>query len=149
MAKKVLLLIAGKGYQPVEYGDTKKELEDAGIEVVTGSDVEGQAYANDGTVAHVNVTLDEVDVDEYDGIFVIGGPGALEHLDRAEVYNIMRKAADEGKAYGAICISSRILARAGVLTGKQATGWDKDDKRNWDDENVLRRTWDNFLGIFK
>ena len=32
------------------------------------------------------------------------------------------------KPYGAICISSRILAAAGVLSGKKATGWDDDNK---------------------
>ena len=30
--------------------------------------------------------------------------------------------------YGAICVSPRILAKAGVLHGKRATGWDEDGK---------------------
>ena len=34
------------------------------------------------------------------------------------------------KPLGSICISSRILAKAGVLGGKKATGWDGDDKLN-------------------
>ena len=32
------------------------------------------------------------------------------------------------KSYGSICIASRILAKAGVLGNKKATGWDGDDK---------------------
>ena len=127
MAKKVLLLIAGQEFQPVEYGTTKKVLEDNGIEVVTGSDVAGQAYGTDGEVVHVNMVLEEIDVDLFDGVFLIGGAGAPKHLDNGDVYNIVRTADREGKAYGAICLSPRILARAGVLSGKKATGWDGDD----------------------
>ncbi|HJM69112.1 MAG TPA: DJ-1/PfpI family protein [Candidatus Babeliales bacterium] len=126
--EKVLLMIAGQEFQPIEYGHTKKVLEDNNIEVVTGSDASGQAYATDGSVAHVNVVIPEIDMDLFDGIFLIGGAGAMKYLDTGDMYNLLRKAEREGKAYGAICISPRILARAGVLTGKKATGWDEDEK---------------------
>ena len=39
----------------------------------------------------------------------------------------MKEAAShEGMPYGAICISPRILANAGLLRGKRATGWNGD-----------------------
>lgn len=62
----------------------------------------------------------------YAGIFLVGGPGALENLDTEDVRSMVKKFADAGKAYGAICISPRILAGAGLLKGKKATGWDED-----------------------
>ena len=43
--KKVLLIIASDGFQPVEYWTTKKVLEDAGMEVATGGDKAGAAKA--------------------------------------------------------------------------------------------------------
>ena len=107
---------------------TKKVLEDNNIEVVTGSDAEGQAYATDGSVAHVNMTIPEIDMDLFDGIFLVGGAGAMKYLDTGDMYNLVRTAERDGKAYGAICAAARILARAGVLTGKKATGWDGDEK---------------------
>lgn len=123
---KVLLVVANEGYQHIEYGIPKKILIDAEIYVETASDNAIPAIAKDGSTAQVDVTLDKVDPDEYDGIFFIGGPGALEHLDNDWSYRIIRHAAQNGIPLGAICISTRILAKAGILTNRKATGWDGD-----------------------
>ncbi|MBH41802.1 MAG: hypothetical protein CL685_03745 [Candidatus Magasanikbacteria bacterium] len=126
MTKKVGLVIASKGFQPVEYGTPKQLLEDAGFLVVTISDATGEAVTKDGSVAQVDMVLQDVDPKEFDGIFVIGGPGALDHLDNQETNRIVNEMMVLKKPYGAICISPRILAKAHVLIGKKATGWNKD-----------------------
>lgn len=145
----VLLIIASEGYQHLEYGHTREVLEEAGIKVVVASNLSGTASANasarhaqvcdDPTCrnvgseyasAHVDVVLSSVNADEYAGIFIIGGPGALEFLDNQTTYRIMRKIAKAQKPFGAICISPRILASAGLLKGKRATGWNGDNKLN-------------------
>lgn len=122
----VLLIVASEGYQHIEYSMSKKILENAGITVVTASDASEQAVGDNDAVIPVDVTLSQVNVKDYNGIFFIGGPGAIEYLDNEESYEIAKKAAELGKPLGAICISTRILAKAGVLTGRQATGWDGD-----------------------
>lgn len=122
----VLLIIAGQDFQPVEYGVTKKTIEAAGFSVATASNVFGKALAEDGTFAVVDITLDKVVVDNYAGIFFIGGPGALDALDNSTSYKIAQNAAFQHKPIGAICIATRILAKAGVLHDKYATGWNED-----------------------
>ena len=122
----VLFIVAHEGYQPVEYNEPKKILEDAGFKVVTASDKEGTAKDKDGKPAEVHLTLKEVKVGDYDGIFFIGGPGAMECLDNEESYRIIKQAAEKYLPLGAICVSTRILAKAGALTRKRATGWDGD-----------------------
>lgn len=124
--KKVLLIVAHIGFQSVEYGATKKALEDAGIQVTTGSNVPGLATSKTGEKIMTDVVLDEVKVREYDGIFFIGGPGALDNLNVEESYGIIHEAIALGKLWGAICIAPRILAEAGVLEGKKVTGWNGD-----------------------
>ena len=130
MNKKVVLIIASDGFQPKEYGNTKKILEDIGIEVVTVSDKMGQAvdaFGQEGP--DVLLIVDQVKPEEYDGIFLIGGAGALKCLDKEGVYDLMRKARDMGLCYGAICISPRILCKAGIITsGQKITGWNGDGK---------------------
>ena len=132
--KVVLLVIASQGYQPLEYGLTRKTLEHEHITVVTASDKHGTAVASQAPAqaeyktADIALTIDEVDASNYDGIFLIGGPGALKHLDTEITQELMRNAEHLGKLYGAICISPRILAHAGLLQDKKATGWDGDDK---------------------
>jgi protease I len=123
---KVALIIASNGYQQVEYGTPKRILEDAGVKVMTVSDKAGGAVAKDLSTTIVDLTLDEMNIDEYDGIFFIGGPGALEHLDIPISYKLLAEAKDAGIPYGAICIAVRILAKADVLMGKRATGWNED-----------------------
>lgn len=123
--KKVLLVIAFEGFQPDEYSQPKQLLEAAGVTVVTASDKMGEAISKwERLRVKVDLTLDDVKVDDYDGVFFIGGPGALAHLDNELSYKIANSILD--KVHGAICISPRILAHAGVLKGKKATGWDLD-----------------------
>ncbi|MDO8626163.1 MAG: DJ-1/PfpI family protein [Candidatus Magasanikbacteria bacterium] len=129
MPKKVLLIIAHEGFQPMEYSAPKKVLADAGVTVVTASDASGIATsAHTGERVMVDLTLLEVRAVDYDGIFFIGGQGALDHLDNEDSYRVAREAAASGKLWGAICVSPRILANAGVLKNKIATGWDGDNE---------------------
>jgi len=127
MAEKILLIIAHNGFQPIEYTVPKQMLEQAGMQVCTASDKKGQAVASDGSKATVDYTLEEVKVEDFDGIFIIGGRGAMEHLDNTRMHEIIRSADKVNMVYGAICISPRILAHAGVLEWRRVTGWDEDN----------------------
>ncbi len=128
MSSKALLIISSTGYQPMEYGATKAVLEQSGIKVATGSDKLGKAKAVDGTTTEAEVKVNEVNINDYSALFFIGGPGALASLDNGDSYNLLRAWQASGKPFGAICISPRILAKAGVLKNKKATGWDGDGK---------------------
>lgn len=121
--KKVLLIVAHDGYQPAEYAIPKKTLQNAGFDVVTASNKPGTATAKDKTTTPVDIVLGDVDIADYDGIFFIGGSGALDNLDHEISYDIINQAFRQEKILGAICISTRILAAAGVLTAHAATGW--------------------------
>lgn len=125
--KKVLLLVAQHGFQTKEYFDTKSELEQAGIEVVTAAPSHAPAFSSIDEEIMTDLAMNEVKVSDYDGIFAIGGPRALEYLDNEETARIFKDAMQiKTYPYGAICISPRILAKAGALKGKHATGWDRD-----------------------
>lgn len=122
----VLLVIASDGFQHTEYGITKQVLKDAGFKVITASDSSGIATAKNGSTTHVDITLDHIRIDNYQGIFFIGGPGTLDHLDNNTSYKVLQEAFLQHKPIGAICIATRILAKSGVLRDKYATGWNDD-----------------------
>lgn len=127
MNKKIALVIASRGYQPIEYGVPKRVLEDANFEIVTVSDSLGKAISKDETIStEVDILISDKKVFECDGLYVIGGSGALDFLDNDTSYTLLQLWKKTGKPYGAICISPRILAHAQVLEGKKATGWDND-----------------------
>lgn len=126
--KRVVLVIAETGFQEKEYNETKKVLKDAGIEVVTTSDDPKEAIGHAGAKQKVEMQLDQINPREYDGIFVIGGPGALDHLNIPKVHKVLSEFFALDKPYGAICISPRILAQAELLQNKKATCWNGDGK---------------------
>lgn len=128
MADKVAFVIASEGYQQIEYNVPKKLLESEGFKVVTVSNQKGVALAKDSSTTKIDKTLDEINVKDYAGIFFIGGPGAMDNLDNQKSYNVLRDAKANKIPHGAICVSTRILAHAGVLDGVEATGWDGDGK---------------------
>ena len=134
----VLLIIASEGFEPTEYHDTKKVIAQAGFPVITVSDKMGNAIGKDGSQVPIEMNIDSIDINNYAGVFFIGGPGALEHLDNSISYKIARDTFSQNKPIGAICIATRILAKAGVLRDKYATGWNEDGELNkiFADNNV-------------
>lgn len=126
--KHIALIIAFRDYQPYEYSETKRVLMHNGFSITTFSTQPGLAKAADGSIAKVDQVLHKLKPEGYDAIVLIGGPGAHTELDRELTYSIMRNAYNAGKVVAAICYSPRILAKAGVLKGKKATGWNDDNK---------------------
>jgi protease I len=124
----VVLVIASEGYQSIEYSVPKSILENSGITVITASDKPGMATSQDGATTRIDTTLDKVSVDDIDALFFIGGTASLDHLDNEASHTLLNQIAKKRKPFGAICLSVRILAHAGVLVGKRATGWDGDSE---------------------
>jgi protease I len=127
MNASIIMIIASEGYQPVEFSIPKKILEQAGFMVTIASDKPGTAVAADKSTTHVDISVNNIIVDHYAAVVLVGGPGALEHLDNETTYSILKAAHQVKKIIAAICISPRILAAAGILKGKRATGWDDDN----------------------
>ncbi len=141
---KALLIIAPEGYQELEYGKTKEVLEKNGIEVITASKKIGLCKSGQGGSVKATVSIDDVDVLQYDAIVFIGGPGSAIFQHDAEAHLTAQEAVTEGKVLGAICLAPTILAYAGVLEGKKATVWNGDGKQG----KVLEENGAVFTGQF-
>ena len=126
--KTIALIIAFRDYQPQEYNHTKQVLSQAGFSVITVSTKAGTARATDKSTTPIDKTIYTLKDNDYDAIFIIGGPGAHTELDTEAVYAIMQTAHNAHKIIGAICYSPRILAKAGLLKDKKATGWNDDNE---------------------
>lgn len=126
--KQVVFIVASKDYQPIEYHIPKHLIEQSGCTVITASDTHGTIVAKDGTIGHAELLFNHINPENFDAIVFIGGPGALEHLDNQTSYDLLKKTEELDKIIGAICISTRILAKAGILKNTFATGWNGDNE---------------------
>lgn len=119
--KRIAMFIAFQGFRDEEYLEPKKALEAAGHKVTTVSTSRGEARGKFGAAALVDRTVDDIDPADYDALTLVGGPGALEHLDKPKVHELFRRAMAAGKVIGSICISPVVLAHAGLLRGRRVT----------------------------
>jgi deglycase len=117
---KVLMIIAPEGFQEVEYGIPKELLEKKGHEVLTASSAP-QPRGHLGNILTADLTLSEVNPDEYSAIAFVGGPGASFYFDHQPALALAQEFYKAGKVTAAICAAPTILAKAGLLNGKNAT----------------------------
>lgn len=118
---KALMIIAHENFRDEEYIEPKKILEQNGIEVTTASWDTGTAIGKFGTQVLIDTTINEVDINSYNSIIYIGGPGCKEYWNNVIAHKIAQDALVYNKILAAICSAPIILARAGVLKGKKAT----------------------------
>ena len=71
-----------------------------------------------------DTTLDKVSKDSFDMIVLPGGLPGADHLNRdSRIHEILHRLSVEGKYTAAICAAPKILAKAGILNGKNATSY--------------------------
>ena len=121
--KKVLMIIASSNFRDEEYKEPREILESQGAKVTVTSSTLKDCRGMLGLYAQPDILLNQVKVEDYDGILFIGGSGASEYWDSKIAHEIAQEAVKQDKVLGAICIAPVTLANAGVLKGKRATVW--------------------------
>ncbi|MBN2015382.1 DJ-1/PfpI family protein [Candidatus Dojkabacteria bacterium] len=123
MSKKVLMIVAPRNYRDEEFDHPREIFEMNGYEVSVASRGIEEAMGIQGGKTEVNLDITEVEVDNYDAIIFVGGPGSSIYFDDDFAQTIARDAVTNEKVLGAICIAPSIVANAGVLKGKNVTAF--------------------------
>ncbi len=121
--KKVALIIAFHDFRDEEYFIPRQVLLASGATVTTVSSKKGKAIGSYGGTVDAKMSLDEMKVKNFDAVLFIGGSGAASYVRNEKCLAIARETFQKKKPLGAICIAPIILARAGVLKGRNATVW--------------------------
>ncbi|MGQ9513138.1 DJ-1/PfpI/YhbO family deglycase/protease [Thermodesulfitimonas sp.] len=122
--KRLLLVIAPRNFRDEEFFVPRRLFQEQGVQVTVASSKQEMATGMRGGTVTPDTTFAGVDPATYDAIVIAGGTGSREYLwDNSELRRIVQQAFREKKVVAAICLSPVVLARAGCLTGKEATVW--------------------------
>jgi protease I len=122
VARKALLIVPSINFRDEEFFGTQRILKEAGIAVVTASFKTGTLMGMSGGITASEITLDKVNVEDFNAVIFIAGTGATEYFNNQLILEITRRAAAGRKVIAAISTTPAILADAGVLKGVRATG---------------------------
>ena len=126
--KKILLVIAQEQFRDEECFVPKKLFEAAGVKVTVAAESMKTAKGMLGGTIKPDITISEANIDDYDAIVISGGSGSRKYLwNNKELHELVKEADALKKVISAICISPVVLARAGILKGKESTVFKSSD----------------------
>jgi len=119
---RVLFVVAQENFRDEEYSVPKGIVEKAGVSTATASPDGGVCRGVLGGRVKADLKLSDVKPGDYDAVVVVGGGGSQKYLwNNRELHGILKSAFDGGRVVAAICLSGAVLAKAGVLKGREAT----------------------------
>ena len=121
--KKIVMVIAYRDFRDEEFFKPFTTLSEAGAAITVASSNLGKAKGMLGQSVEVNALIGDVVAANFDAVVFIGGSGAQEYFNSAPAHRLAQDAVFLKKVLGAICIAPATLANAGVLKGKQVTGF--------------------------
>jgi protein deglycase len=118
---KILMPLA-EGFEEIEAITVIDILRRADIEVVIACLKDGLVEGAHRVKVQPDVSLDELDSGEFDGLILPGGfPGYINLESDDRILNIVKQMNMTGKCVAAICCAPSVLIKAGILQGKRAT----------------------------
>lgn len=121
-------ILATDGFEQDELFKPRQALLDAGVKVTLASiktdPIQGMQHDVKGDTITPDLTLDDVDTEDYTALLLPGGvanPDTLRMEDRA--IEIIEEFVDDEKLVAAICHAPWLLVEADVVDGKRMTSW--------------------------
>jgi PfpI family intracellular protease len=122
-SKTAIIVIAQKDFHDDEFSITYDSLKKHNVNIKVASTDTTPATGMFGTLVNPDLTLDDLNADEFDALIVIGGKGCEQLWDNEILHGIVRDFDSRQKLIAAICTAPMVLGRAGILTDKIVTAY--------------------------
>ena len=119
------MVLASERFRDIEYITPRAFFEQKKFKVSTASSSKFST-GRFGFEVKNDFLIDEVPVKEFDGIYFVGGAGALEYLENEKARQLAEAFYITEKPIAAICAAPRNLLHWGLLKNKKATGHNGD-----------------------
>lgn len=123
-----ILIIATDGFEQSELMEPKRILEEAGAQTTVASlkpgEIKGWDQKDWGKSVGVDLTIEDVNVSDYDALLLPGGQMNPDILRmEPKVIDLVREFDATGMPIAAICHAPWLLAEADIIEGRTVTGW--------------------------
>ncbi len=123
-----VLMLATDGFENDELFKPRQALLDAGAQVslasITTDPIRGEKDGEKADSITPDLTIDDVDTDDYDALVLPGGVGNPDKLRMQErAIEIISEFMEDEKIVAAICHAPWLLVEADVVDGRQLTSW--------------------------
>src|SRR5665647_2171108 len=115
------LIISADNFEDSELLVPYYRLKEAGVEVVVASMNHGAITGKHGYEVPVDMTLDDVNPDDYAILVLPGGAAPAEVRKNPKALEITRAFFVQSKPVATICHGPQILISAGLMQGRRAT----------------------------
>lgn len=148
-----IAILASDGFEEAELVEPRRALEHAGAETKVVSlkrgTIRGMKHDKEAGTVRVDLTLDEANPDDFDGVLLPGGALNADTLRvEPKAQEFVRSIDSARKPIAVICHAPWLLVSAGLVNGRYLTSFHtiQDDIRNagghWTDEPVVvDRNW--------
>ena len=123
-----VLIVATDGFEEWELFGPRQILQERGAEVVLASlsrdPIQATVHDDPGKTTRPDLTIDEVDADDFDALILPGGVRNPDQLRmHGNVVALISRFAEQGKPIAAICHGPWLLVEADLLRDRTATSW--------------------------
>lgn len=119
--KKVLLFVFPQ-YADFEIAHTLFFLRKVGKASVVTATIDGDDVESlGGLLTKAQLTLSDVNIEEYDLVLIPGGDGISEVINDTSIQKLLTQAYEKEIPIASICASATLLGKAGLLKGKSFT----------------------------
>ncbi len=117
----MVYMFLADGFEETEAIGCLDVLRRAEVETKTVAIAEKNVTGSHGITVVADITIDEINMDNIDGVILPGGmPGTTNLLADKRVIDAVEFCAKEGKLIAAICAAPMIFGKLGLLKGKAA-----------------------------
>jgi len=138
-----LIFLPKKDFNEEEFTIVMRRLLKAGRQVFITSDDHFVCSGSKGMKVKSDTSFYNVNVNNFSGLILIGGPGSRSYWKNESLHKIVKKFFDSKKIVAAICSSPIMLAKAGILQNKKATCFAEDKMElinagiDYQDKNIV------------